>query len=252
MKITRIAIIAILLCILVSAAPTLAQLQPVENMWGEIHHTILDMEPETPETPASPQGWTTCGGGTVADPAVEWFSDFVYAYTGEEEIDTAGHAIVWWWLIGHDDQNEAAILSIMEWLGECPDAGTEPCGCGGYPPAPSLTPKERIDAVWTLNKAPYTTWDAVSSDNSGTAITTPDGFYWLDVDPSATRIKTVTQDDLPTETRGLTMARSANVAASYTSELDKILVVTLTEYPVDYHGEKPVCIEMGKKLYSGL
>jgi len=219
-----------------------------EKKWGVIDHTVLDMEPESTETPASPQASTADDVGSV-----EWFSDFVYAwfYWGEVDIhvDTAGHAIVHWWLIQDDlaGLNEQAILDIMAWLGECPDAGTEPCGCGGYAPFPSLTPKERIDAVWTLNKPTTSDFTRVSTDNVPSltkAVTSPDGFYWLDVDATDTYIKTVTQDDFPGETRGLTMVEVTNSGAG------DILVVTLTEYPVDYHGENPVCIEMGKKTYG--
>ena len=234
MKITGIAVIAILLCILVLAAPTLAQLQPVDNMWDEIHHTILDMQPETPETAASPQDWAGVVRGTVADPEVKWFSDFVYAYIGEEEIDAAGHAIVHWWLIEDDaaGMNSAAIYSIMEWLGGCPEESTEPCGCGGYPQAPSLTPKERVDAVWSANKPTYTTFTNIV-----------DGFYYIEKSPDNTYIKTVTQDNLPGETRGLTMVETANTGA------ERILVVTLAEYLVDHQGGKSVCIEMGTSAY---
>jgi len=234
MKITRIAAIAILLCILVSAAPTLAQLQSVENNWDEIHHTILDLEPETPETPASPQTAAWATRGTVADPEVKWFSDFVYAYIGEEEIDTAGHAIVHWWLIEDDaaGMNLAAIYSIMDWLGEYSEESTESCSCGGYPQAPSLTPKERVDAVWSANKPTYTTFTNIV-----------DGFYYIEKSPDNTYIKTVTQDNLPHETRGLTMVETANTGVEY------ILVVTLAEYLVDHQGGKSVCIEMGQQRY---
>jgi hypothetical protein len=55
---------------------------------------------------------------------------------------------------------------------------------------------------------------------------------------------TTTQDDLPGETRGLTEIELENWGE------ENVLVVTLVEYPEDYSGENPVCVEIGKKQFE--
>lgn len=222
------------------------EVKPVEKKWGVIDHTVLDMDPESPETPLLPQASITADAGTEEIPHYQWFSDFVYAwfYWGEQvlpHIDTAGHAWVHWWLIEDDAAglNEAAILAIMDTLNDKagqPSTGTQPSGCGPYDPPPALTPQEKIEAVY--NGAGI----AVNAANFTTFNNTVDGYYYLQNDD--TYIKTVSQDDFPGETRGLTMVEVKNTGG------EEILVVTLTEYPIDYHGENPVCIEMGKKQYG--
>jgi PKD repeat protein len=54
----------------------------------------------------------------------------------------------------------------------------------------------------------------------------------------------VTQDSEPGETSGLSQVSVAN------NGVEDVLIVTLSEYPADYHGENPVCVEMGWMTYD--
>ena len=226
--------------------------EKVEKKWGIIHHTVLDMHPEVPERPASPQASWVGDAGTSANPRTQNMSDYAYAsfYWGSidnPEVYTAGDAVVHWYLIKDDidHENRQAILDIMDLFNEkagqeC--AGTDPCGCGPYdrPDQNSipvvLTPQERIEAVYNgagvrLNEAQKTKFTNVV-----------DGYYYEQNDD--TYLEANSQGDFPGEDRGLTMVEVANTGE------ESILVVTLTEYPTDFHGEQPVCIEMGYKSYS--
>ena len=220
---------------------------PAEKKWGIIDHTILDLDPETPETPADPDGTVTHVAGTNASPETEEFSDWVYAKFYMEPfpatfVDEAGHAVVHWWLIKNDalGANEAAIDAIMALLGECPEGGTEPCGCGSYADwADGVTPFSEINAVWAADPAEFTTFtDVVEGITAADADPNIDGTFNI---LNLTYIKTMTENDMVGQTRGLVQVEVSNTGA------EDILIVTLTEYPWNYFGENPVCIEKGEK-----
>ena len=209
-----------------------------EKKWGVIDRTVLDLNPGTAIDPLNPGNsaeeeiWADAG--TVSVPHLETFNDWVIAWffwgPGEPmplHYDTAGHAIVHWWLFEDDaaSANEAAINSIMSSLG--------PDGVGGYP-ASAPTPFDQIDDIWQTSKASFTIFtDGV------------DDYYYLAKSADSKYLKTVTQDDFPGETRGLTRVHTQNIGS------ENILIVTLTEYPWDYQGENPVAVELGKKHFGG-
>lgn len=229
-----------------------------EKKWGDIDHTILDLDPATaividPVTKQIISGQETSVlyvAGTDAVPEYELVDDWIYAWfylspVPSTFIDSVGHAVVHWWLIVDDAAgvNEAAIDAIM--------ADLSADGCGTYVDWPDAwgTPFSRIDAVATANPSTKFTFSAVTE---GTLWPDPnvDGTFNNDANlngvidtPLDTYIKTMTEDDLLGETRGLVEVQLKNTGQ------ENILIITLSEYPWPYAGENPVCIEKGKKTW---
>jgi hypothetical protein len=242
---------------------------PGEKKWGWIDHTILDLDISSDEKNTDGADVDIEDAQTdVENPVGDnpEFSDYVYARFYQEPypgtfVDEAGHAVVHWWLITDDKDgyNEALIDEIMADLGPCPSGGTTPCGCGNYADWPDDdNPFDRIQAVYESDPADFTSFTGMTQgiedadadpaiDQAETALSfAAKGIPAFNVpfDDNNTRIVTMTEDDMEGQVRGLTQVQASN------SGKEDILVVTLVEYPWNYFGENPVCIEKGEKQFT--
>jgi hypothetical protein len=229
-----------------------------EKKWGVIEETKLDLDPST----ATIETHIEARAGTSSNPDLENFRDTIYAwfYWGEEEIEvhTAGHAVVHWWLFDKDKLETAELLDDLEAL----------VGCGTYDPPPADSPFEEIQAIYSAGMEADVTYINLADGAGNTHDTTKygpngikgDGDPWP-ADPNVdatfysglgsgcTYVKTMTIDDAvatPKNERGTVEVEVANEG------VEDVIIITLTEYPEDYSGENPICVEWGEKEYKEL
>ena len=190
---------------------------------------------------------------------MEVFRDTINAwfYWGEEYYATypAGHAVVHWWLFDRDALT-ADELDELEAL----------VGCAPYDPFPALTPFESIDALHTGHEAAFTTFtkaDGSGNTQADKTINGPDqdplvADAWpADPNVDATFYDFTDVTYLKTMTIGDVVATTANPRGTVDVEVSNIgvehvVIITYTEYPIDYNGENTVCVEWGDKEYKEL
>ena len=229
-----------------------------EKKWGVIDYTELDLDPLA----SGIQSRIEARAGTEEEPDYENFRDTIYAwfYWGETgiQVHTAGHAVVHWWLFDKDALIADGLLDDLEAL----------VGCATYDPPPADSVIEEIQAIYAGNAAGLTYFTEVDGAGNITGAKTkygPDGdratqdawpadpnidatFYDF-TDTTPTYLKTMTIDDAvatTTNPRGTVEVEVANIG------VEEIVIITLTEYPQNYSGENPVCVEKGEKEYKEL
>jgi hypothetical protein len=202
-----------------------------EKKWGELHHTILDVDASTTTVEHEKTVRREAG-----ETETETLKDTVWAEFLElTNPQTAGGAVVHWWLFKDDDLgvNQAKIDAIMAALaandGFLTDAWS---ATGKYDP--DSPPIAAINTLHATQHATDTEWTAV--DPAGTIYT---------IDATDTYAKNTTEDDLPGDVRGTAQATLLNDGTD-----EKVMIVVLVDYPVDKHGENRICIEKGKKEFT--
>ncbi len=226
------------------AEEALIQLDTVEKKWGIISDSDLDVDANTDglqhEKLVLLERYSD--GNTDIIPHQEILEEtvkavFMWGDPAIWEEYTAGHAIVHWWLFDATTENEAYIQDLMDLLQPVNDGWT---AVGYYDPPPAETPFDYINALLTMDL------DEAGPGDDGAADTTEwkDEVGGSEQDPNLVYIQTVTEDDFPGEVRGRTQAELHATAA------EEVMIVTLAEYPIDYHGENPVAVQKGKKTFT--
>jgi hypothetical protein len=216
-----------------------------EKKWGELDHTILDVDAKTTAVEHTEQVEFEADDEYYE----ETLKDTVYAtFLALPEPDLVGHAIVHWWLVQDTDDNQAWVDALMDYL-----AAHE----GGLD-----------DDHWAAH-GKYMTSDLGDRDpwqyindwvTSGGRAVDPDLFYWSAVNVPG-EINTapntddwyawaVTEDGIATATLSVDVAE---LTACHTYET---MVVVLVSYPSGstpqddpFNGENIVCLEKGKKSF---
>jgi hypothetical protein len=227
-----------------------------EKKWGVIDHTALDLDPAS----SGIQTFIRHRAGTQEEPDKENFVDTVYDWfywgeTGVIKVYPGGHQIVHWWLFDKDKMTPAELAALDALV-----------GCDSYDPPPALNPFAQIDSLHTGNETTNTTFtlaDGAGNTNGATTKYGPDGDLltddcWLP-DPNVdstfynfsdgTYLKTMTMSDIAatdTTPRGTVEVEVTNVG------VEDVIIITLSEYCMDFHGENPVCVEKGEKVYTEL
>ncbi len=201
-----------------------------EKKWGELHHTILDVDAST--TVVEHTKTVRREEGVVH---VETLKDTVYAEFLELlNPQTAGGALVNWWLFKDTTANQDAIDDLMDDL-----AANNGFLYDGYWSAtgqydPDDPPIDAINALHATQHATDTEWTVL--DPTGTIYT---------VDATDTYATNVTEDSLPTDVRGTVLATLSN-----DGDDEAVMIVVLVDYPIDKNGENRICIEKGKKTFT--
>ena len=248
-----------------------------EKKWGAIEYTEL-------EDLTTDGDFTVDGGIVVAVGEQEELQDTVTAwyYWGEEVgpheyFHTAAHAVVHWWAFSKSKLVSEGVLDDLEAL----------VGCGKYLiENPEVKPEWQDDAPYDLLESIYRgtypgmilgntteadfTWfengvagvDGPPADDCNVAYVNDanaatlhskagsgatdlyeaDGLFNVS---GGTYIKTMTHDGDPDAAEhGTTTATVSN------DGLEEVVFITLVEYPWEFNGENPVCIEIGYKKYT--
>lgn len=206
-----------------------------EKKWGHIYDTDLLAEAINIQV-----------GGTLN------IVDRVYAeflQTGDPGVfvNTAGHAVVHWFLLKDTEENQEDLINAVTKLFGAGNVNIAADGmsgeaCGTYPK--ELIPWVELDA---LDDASNTYFDDIwaTFPGEGSRATDPDPnvdatFY--DFSGTPTYVKTMTADDEPDDIRGTTGVVIRNDGTGR----EDIIAVVLVEYPWDYHGENAICVEWVK------
>jgi hypothetical protein len=237
-----------------------------EKKWGHIHHTILDLhhdpadsdtwayDPVFPETEIPGEAEGACDAATPftvngyeGEPIYENIADWVIGHfldaSTDGFTDRAAHAVVHWWLIEDSEDNMDYLNEyLLDYLNSEPvyDLPEDACSsCGNYN---EETPKDLIDELaFNIPSLSLNTMGAQYAEHTDWESAYP---VFDDLDSTLTYGRSMTADDIPTDIRGLAQAEMVNY------EDESVIVVVLVEYPEDYDGENPVCVEIGRKKFT--
>jgi hypothetical protein len=221
-----------------------------EKKWGELNHTILDLDAETTGT----QGPTETVSVDSEEIGIieEILKDTVYAtFLSVSGNRTVGHAIVHWWLFEDNSTAEGYIDDLMDHLVDHEGAYDD-----GYWAAHGKYDTEVLgDLLSVADAEPFDVIDYYAS----TYHAATDTFTWNDPvpDPDDWYVQTETEDSLPGEERGTTNATlSVNATSLTPCTPETVMIVILVSYPGGddatddpFNGENIVCIEKGKKTF---
>jgi len=225
-----------------------------EKKWGELDHTILDVDEATTavehtKTVNFPAGRTAAYNETL--------EDSVYAtFLSLPESELVDGAIVHWWLVEDTTANEAYIDALMDYLA-AHEGGLDDDHWAAHG-------KYSISGLGGKEPWKYINdWACGTDGIAGTAddrAVDPDLFSWVAVDVAGA-INTVANTDdwyawAVTSDGIATAILNVDVANLVACTTYKVMIVVLVSYPSGttaqddpFNGENVVCLEKGKKEF---
>jgi len=220
-----------------------------EKKWGELDHTILDVDSVT--SGVQHEEYVNVDADEMGD-IEEVITDMAYATFYEVPGTPAvGHAITHWWLFEQSTANEAFIDDLMDYLADNDGALDDDywAAHGKYviDDLGGKQPFDYIDDYADTHHADTTIfdWDAISPVPPGEIAA--NGYYaW-----------TETEDSFPAEVRGRAQATlTVDASELVVCEPEEVMIVVLVTYPGGstaqndpFNGENIVCLEKGTKTF---
>jgi PKD repeat protein len=226
-----------------------------EKKWGELDHTILDVNADTS---AVDHTESVDFDGDETGVYHETLQDTVYAWHPEWGVRVVDDAIVHWWLVEDDEENQEWVNDLMDYLA-AHDGGLDDdhwAAHGKYDTTDmgDRQPWEYIND-WVIGvedpdldgEEYFPTnlfwWDSVDLPGDvNNATDTDDWYAWA-----------VTDDGIATATLAVNLDDETGLEACHTYN---VMVVVLVSYPGGstpqedpFNGEQIVCLEKGKKSF---
>jgi hypothetical protein len=234
-----------------------------EKKWGELNRTELDVYADTS---AVDHTHSEDFDGDETGVYFETLKDTVWAtflsFPGPELVDGA---IVHWWLVEDDDENQAWVDDLMNYLASSTDGEGNPTGgldddhwaAHGKYKASELGGRQPWEYIndWVIgvedpdgDGAEYVDtdlfwWDSVNVPGDvNNATDTDDWYAWA-----------VTEDGIATATLAVNLDDETGLEPCHTYD---VMIVVLVSYPSGstpqddpFNGENIVCLEKGKKSF---
>jgi hypothetical protein len=230
-----------------------------EKKWGELTYSELDVDLDT-------AGVQNTEYVTVppmsTDTIDEDIQDTVYATFYEvPDPQTAGHAIVHWWLFEDTDENQALIDELMDHLASQGGALDDNywAAHGKYNMAWLLNWMKDLGYVGSGPKEPFDAINFLAKDTSagGLGLHADTDIFNLDGSISGWYLQNETEDSWPAEDRGTAQATlETDTSALVECQEEDVMIVVLVSYPGGtsaqddpFNGENMVLIEKGKKQF---
>lgn len=205
-----------------------------EKKWGEINNTVLE---------ASQITLIEAGDEVDLDETVYATIHWGSMDPEDEVVMAAGGADVHWWLVKDTPANQAELEAILVQIFGADNVsidGMFGAACGQY--AEADDPFTKLDHFYTTDADPVTALKTYFSKTEGDATS-----------GKPTYVSTVTDDSLPPALcrdveRGWTQAsvEFLDTLDGPFEATDDVIVIALATYPVNLHGENPVCVEFQK------